>query len=202
MTTSEADVPGEARQARKRRPYRRTEIQQAALRLFHERGFAETSMEDIGAAVGLAGPSIYRHFSSKAEILATSIGEQTADFWTKFEQALAKADGADQRLTEAVRVNVEWFFEHPLITSVSIQLRSYLSEEEQQSASREDRKLMTTWVDTVVAARPDLDRPEAKLLVRGALDLVLAMALTRTSLSRQRSVETTRRAMLAVLLAG
>jgi hypothetical protein len=60
---------------------------------------------------------------------------------------------------------------------------------------------MTAWVDLLMAARPDIERPEAKLLVRGALDLVLAMALSRTSLRRQRAAETSRRAMLAALLA-
>jgi AcrR family transcriptional regulator len=201
MTMSESRAQATPRRARKRRPYRRTEIQQAALRLFHERGFAETSMEDIGSAVGLAGPSIYRHFASKAEILETALSEQSVDFWTQLEQVLTSDDRPEQRLREAVQSAVDWWFEHPLITAVAIQLRGYLGEEEQQAAEREDRRLMTAWVNILVAARPELDRPEAKLLVRGALDLVLAMALTRTSLSRQRAAEASRRAMLAALLA-
>jgi AcrR family transcriptional regulator len=201
MTTSESRAEVTPRRARKRRPYRRSEIQQAALRLFYERGFAETSMEDIGNAVGLAGPSIYRHFTSKAEILETALSEQGADFWAQLERVLNSSGAPETRLRQAVHGAVDWWFEHPLITAVAIQLRGHLGEKEQEAAEREDRRLMSAWVNILVAARPELDRPEAKLLVRGALDLVLAMALTRTSLSRQRAAEATRRAMLAALLA-
>lgn len=199
-TSSQPRVTAGPRPARKRRPYRRTEIQQAALKLFHERGFAETSMEDIGNAVGLAGPSLYRHFTSKAEILQTALSEQSADFWTQFERVF-DTESPKERLREAVRTAVDWWFEHTLITAVSIQLRAHLSGEDRTAADREDRRLMTAWVDLLTAARPDIERPEAKLLVRGALDLVLAMALGRTSLSRQRAAEASRRAMLAALLA-
>jgi AcrR family transcriptional regulator len=50
---------------------RGTEILHAAARLFRERGFDAVGVDDIGRAVGLTGPAIYRHFSSKDELLAT-----------------------------------------------------------------------------------------------------------------------------------
>lgn len=40
--------------------------------LFHKQGYRETSMEDIAAAVGMPASGIYRHFDSKAELLAAS----------------------------------------------------------------------------------------------------------------------------------
>ena len=53
----------------KRRPYRRDEILAAAVKLFHERGYHGTGMDDIGAEAGISGPAIYRHFKGKEEIL-------------------------------------------------------------------------------------------------------------------------------------
>jgi AcrR family transcriptional regulator len=200
MTTTAPRPQAEARPTRKRRPYRRAEIQQAALRLFHEQGFAETSMEDIGNAVGLAGPSLYRHFTSKAEILDTALGELTADFWAQFDRLLAAADTPEARLRTAITANVNWWFEHSLITAVGMQQRQHLNEEGRQALEREDRRLISSWVDILIGARPDLERAQAKLLVRGALHMVLNMALVRTSISRQRATEATRRAMLAALL--
>src|ERR1700761_1124493 len=50
-------------------PSRRAAILNAATELFGERGFAGVAMEDIGAAVGITGPSIYNHFDSKEKIL-------------------------------------------------------------------------------------------------------------------------------------
>ena len=50
----------------------------AALRLFAERGYAGTSVSEIEDAAGLSGGSgsLYRHFSSKRELLAAGIRSQ------------------------------------------------------------------------------------------------------------------------------
>ena len=49
----------------------RTKIVNAAIDLFSARGFHETSMRDIAAAVGLRVSSLYSHFSGKDQILHT-----------------------------------------------------------------------------------------------------------------------------------
>lgn len=48
---------------------RRAEILEAAADLFAARGFHGVSIEDIGAAVGVSGPALYRHFSGKEALL-------------------------------------------------------------------------------------------------------------------------------------
>src|SRR5215204_7209837 len=52
------------------RPSRREQILQAAARLFAERGARAVGVDDVGAAVGVTGPAIYRHFASKDAMLA------------------------------------------------------------------------------------------------------------------------------------
>ncbi|WP_158715022.1 TetR/AcrR family transcriptional regulator [Kitasatospora phosalacinea] len=49
---------------------RRDALIAAATRLFHRRGFDNVSMEQLGAAVGIAGPSVYKHFGTKSALLA------------------------------------------------------------------------------------------------------------------------------------
>jgi TetR/AcrR family transcriptional regulator len=48
----------------------RTSILDAALQLFADRGFAETSLRDISAASGVSHPLILHHFGSKEELYA------------------------------------------------------------------------------------------------------------------------------------
>ena len=44
---------------------RRTLIETAAARLFAERGYAGTRLDDVAAASGVTKPVLYRHFASK-----------------------------------------------------------------------------------------------------------------------------------------
>jgi AcrR family transcriptional regulator len=48
---------------------RRQQILSTAADLFAARGFHGVSMGDIGAAVGVSGPALYKHFAGKEDIL-------------------------------------------------------------------------------------------------------------------------------------
>ena len=49
--------------------YKRERILQEAVKLFYERGFTGTTLDDIAAALGVTKPFIYTHFKSKVELL-------------------------------------------------------------------------------------------------------------------------------------
>ena len=55
---------------------RRTQILEAAVSCFLERGYINTSMSDIIKASGLSSGSIYSHFTGKEDILTTAINER------------------------------------------------------------------------------------------------------------------------------
>lgn len=48
---------------------RRVELLRAAASIMADKGFHGTRLEEVGEAVGISGPGVYRHFSGKAEIL-------------------------------------------------------------------------------------------------------------------------------------
>src|SRR3954469_15505411 len=50
------------------RSERRALIERAATRLFAERGYAATSVEDVAAAAGISKPMLYRDFDSKRDL--------------------------------------------------------------------------------------------------------------------------------------
>jgi AcrR family transcriptional regulator len=54
-------------------------ILRAAGTAFHERGFHGVGMDELGSRAGLSGPSLYRHFSGKDEILATLLNRAMDD---------------------------------------------------------------------------------------------------------------------------
>ena len=70
-------TPPTAREAAKAR--RRVDLLAAAARLFAARGFDAVRLEDIGAAVGISGPAIYRHFAGKAAVLTAILDTASQD---------------------------------------------------------------------------------------------------------------------------
>ncbi|HVR50378.1 MAG TPA: TetR/AcrR family transcriptional regulator [Pseudorhodoferax sp.] len=70
--TSRAAARSEQRPARQRLPatVRVTQILDAALHVFSDKGFAAARIDDIAAAAGLSKGGIYTHFTSKEEIFA------------------------------------------------------------------------------------------------------------------------------------
>ncbi|WP_402842518.1 TetR/AcrR family transcriptional regulator [Microbacterium sp. GXS0129] len=48
---------------------RRASLVEAAARLFAENGYAAVTIEQLGSAVGISGPAVYRHFSGKQAVL-------------------------------------------------------------------------------------------------------------------------------------
>lgn len=69
---------------------RRREIFKAAVHLFLEKGFQETSMREVAEAAGIGKSSLYDYFRTKEEILVFVMEEQTSRL-TQEAQAIASA---------------------------------------------------------------------------------------------------------------
>jgi AcrR family transcriptional regulator len=72
---------------------RRRQLLDVAVRVFADRGFHSTSMEDVAEAAGVTKPVLYQHFSSKRELyveLLDDVGSRLVDEVTK---AVSEANG-------------------------------------------------------------------------------------------------------------
>ncbi|WP_236789593.1 TetR/AcrR family transcriptional regulator [Amycolatopsis sp. GM8] len=84
MTTSSRRTPARrkaesapARATTARRELVENEMYEQATRLFAERGFAGTSLQDIADAIGITRPALYYYVKSKDELLAKLVTEVT-----------------------------------------------------------------------------------------------------------------------------
>ncbi|WP_131565146.1 TetR/AcrR family transcriptional regulator [Streptomyces sp. KM273126] len=87
---------------------RAAEIRTAALALFAERGYAATTMADIGAAVGMRGPSLYKHVSSKQELLAQIMTGTMEDLLRSHRNAVTGCEDTVERLRRAAEAHVRF----------------------------------------------------------------------------------------------
>lgn len=80
------------------------ELLEHAARLFTERGFAGTSLQDIADSMGVSRPTIYTYVRNKEELLAALVHDVLGPTVRILEEARARDDLAeDERLVEALR---------------------------------------------------------------------------------------------------
>lgn len=82
------------RKATARRELVENELYEHATRLFAERGFAGTSLQDIADALGITRPALYYYVRSKDELLAKLVTEVTDGPLDEID-ALVGSDGPD-----------------------------------------------------------------------------------------------------------
>ena len=80
----------------------RGRLQQAAAKLFKEKGYSQTTVRDIAAAVGIQSGSIFHHFKNKEQILKTVIIDAILRVLSSMEEALSSTNNVDEQLESLV----------------------------------------------------------------------------------------------------
>src|SRR6478752_4050384 len=89
---------------------RREQILDTAARLFAERGFHGVSVVELGAACGISGPALYKHFPSKDAVLA----EMLVDISEVLLSGGRERSGSVADSAEALRLLVAWHVDFAL----------------------------------------------------------------------------------------
>ena len=161
---------------------RREQLLAVAAKMFCERGFHDVTMEDIGAAAGIAGPSIYRHYASKADLLAAMCSRVGERLRAGLAAALGEARGGPQ----AVFASLAGSFVHTELANRDL-VAAFLTEGRnlpdryQAEVRRVLRAYVSEWVRVVLAAASGQDEPgqddkAARIRVHAAFAVVNDLA--------------------------
>lgn len=127
-------------------------IRRAALELFMAQGYEATTMADIGAAVGIRGPSLYKHVASKQELLAEIMAATMDALLDGHREAIAGTTDPTERLRRAVRAHVRFHARNRAEAFVG---------------NREIRSLVEPHRSAVLAQRSDYERAFRALIDDG-----------------------------------
>src|ERR1700737_5056064 len=86
---------------------RRSKLLAAAERLVAERGYLAVRLEDIGAAVGVSGPAIYRHFPNKEALLVELLVGISTRLLAGATDVVARADDPSDALEGLIDFHLE-----------------------------------------------------------------------------------------------
>jgi AcrR family transcriptional regulator len=160
------------------RASRRRLLLSAAMRLFSDAGYTKVTTEDVGAAAGIAGPSLYNYFTSKQELLGTVITRGNAWLEVELERTLANTPAADDALRELLRSYITFAFDHGRFIDILVSEVNHLPEAERHRARQTQHAYVAEWVGLLCEARPELDPVRSRILVQAALTAANDMART------------------------
>jgi len=132
---------------------RRQQIIEVAAGLFAERGFRGVSIYDIGAAVGISGPALYKHFPSKDAVLAEMLIGISERLLSEGHRRAGEsaADGAGAVLRALVAWHVEFALTFPALITVQFRDLESLNERDRRTVRRLQRSYVELWVQAISA---------------------------------------------------
>lgn len=151
---------------------RRAQLLHEAARLFAERGFRGTTIEDIGAAAGISGPAVYKHFASKDAVLASMLVGISERLLAGGQAQVEQASGDDDALVRLVGAHTEFALTDPDLIRVQDRDLASLSVEQAHRVRRLQRGYVEVWVGVLTRLRPGLTAGDARTAAHAALGLL------------------------------
>jgi AcrR family transcriptional regulator len=128
-----------ARPARRERDKRLPELLDAAIKVFHDKGYSAATVQDIADALGILKGSLYHYVSSKEEVLWQVLDAAHLHSARLTEEVAQLEAPPLDRLHEHFRLHVLWYLQQPEHVTVFFRDWRFLSGERLQIVTERRR---------------------------------------------------------------
>lgn len=151
---------------------RREQILRTAARLFARHGYHGVSIAELGAAVGISGPALYRHFPSKEALLGEmliGISERLRDGGRSRATDL---DDPAELLVGLVDFQLDFTLTEPELITVQDRDLANLRPADRACVRALQREYVEIWVHALRRLHPSLPVEEARVSAHAAFGLL------------------------------
>ncbi|PRB09488.1 TetR family transcriptional regulator [Microbacterium sp. MYb72] len=161
-------------------------ILREAAQLFAARGYNGVSLEDIGAAVGVSGPAVYRHFAGKQALLGAVLVKVSQDLVSGGTRVSEELDDSEARMRALIGFHVEFALGNAEVIRVQDRDVAHLAESDHADVRRLQRSYIELWME---ALRPlvDTSSDELRLRVQACFGLINSTPHSTRSAARGHS---------------
>lgn len=142
------------------------------MELFADRGFHGVSVGDVGAASGISGPAIYKHFSGKEEVLAHALVDISTELLETGRERAAAETSPEAALDALIAWHIDFAVTHPAYIVVQEREWSRLDADARASVRRLQLAYVDLWVEVLQRLRDDLSRAEARAAAQATFGLL------------------------------
>ena len=150
---------------------RREELLIQAMRMFADRGYTQVGIEDIGSAVGIAGASVYNHWTAKLDLLTTALRRGAAALAMDVATAYRQATGPADALHRLLRSYVTLSHTHPEVFGLLITDIDHLPDDERHAIRRAQHEHVSEWAHLLRLDQPNLDPVAARIRAHAVLSV-------------------------------
>src|SRR5947209_1591136 len=156
----------------RRKSDRRQQLLSAAERLFAERGFLAVRLEDIGAAAGVSGPAIYRHFPNKESLLVELLVGISTRLLAGAREARARSADAAAALDDLIDFHLDFALGEPDLIRIQDRDLAYLPAAAEKQVRKAQRQYVEVWVGVLRELNPKLAEADARLTAHAIFGLL------------------------------
>lgn len=169
MTGTMNDLPTQRSQAK---ADRRNALLSAASSLFAERGFNGVSLEDLGAAAGVSGPAVYRHFSGKQAVLGAILVEVSENLLSGGQAVIERSRDDSAALHDLVRFHVDFALNNPDVIRVQDRDLASLTDADRVAVRSLQRTYVELWVHVLSRLHPNADAAHLRIRAHAVFGLI------------------------------
>lgn len=151
---------------------RRAALLGAAATLFARSGFNGVSIEDLGAAVGVSGPAVYRHFTAKQAVLAALLVGVSEDLVSGGRSVVIATTNAATALQCLVRFHVNFALANPDVIRVQDRDLDSLAVSDRHRVRALQREYVELWVQVLQRVHPAVDEAHLRIRAHATFGLV------------------------------
>ncbi|GAA1148750.1 TetR/AcrR family transcriptional regulator [Microbacterium oxydans] len=170
-------------------------ILHAAARLFAARGYSGVSLEDIGAAVGVSGPAVYRHFAGKQALLGAVLVKVSQDLIHGGRRVADEAPTPDARMRALIEFHVDFALGNAEVIQVQDRDVAFLSDADRAEVRRLQRAYIELWMAALAplhrGGTDGADPDELRLRVQACFGLINSTPHSTRAAARRHSATAT-----------
>jgi AcrR family transcriptional regulator len=151
---------------------RREQILSVAAQLFARHGFHGVSIADLGAAVGVSGPALYRHFPGKEALLAEMLIGISEHLLAGGQRIAATVPDPNDALIALVDFQAAFARREPELIVVQDRDLANLPPTARRRVRTLQRTYVEIWVDALRRSHSDLSADAARTAAHGAFGLL------------------------------
>lgn len=151
---------------------RREQLVAAGARLFADRGFHGVTIEELGTAVGISGPGVYKHFASKDAVLAEMLVGISDHLLSQGRREVAQATTSDVALDRLLAFHTDFALNCADLIRVQDRDLANLSAGEARRVRSLQRSYVELWVEVLTRRDHSLTEQEARTKAHAVFGLL------------------------------